>query len=309
MSTYSGSSKPFLPSDMKTREHGFMDFIKTLWNKTVQNDFAGLAAEMAYNWMMALIPILIFLFSLFGMFGTKTDLFGQLMSNLRHVAPPDAYRIMLGTITELTADSSGGLALVALLGALWTSSNGAMVVEKALNRAYQCKDETRNFLVQRITALVIVAGMGIILLLCSNLIMFGGSIIDAVEHYFRPGGWMIRLLDVLRWVLPMASLVVVSMFIYAIAPNIRPHRSWFSAWLRSWPGALVFVILWVAISSLFSIYVSNMANYNRVYGSMGAIIVLMFWLYLTSYALLIGGQINALRDACDEPSQRSSQSQ
>lgn len=296
MSTVAGSSNTPLPRQQDEPDHGFMPFLKDLWSKMGQNDYAGLAAEMAYNWMMALIPILIFLFMLFGMFGTHTDVFAQVMGNLQRLMPGDAFNLLQGTITELTKDSSGGGAFLALLGALWTSSNGAMTLEKALNRAYRCTDDNRNFIMQRVIALLIVLGLAVILFVCTNLIMFGGSIIDAVEHYFNPGGLIIRALEVARWVLPLVSLVLVSMFIYSIAPNYRKPGYWH----KTWPGALTFVMLWVIISTVFSLYVSNMANYNKVYGPMGAIIVLMFWLYLTSYALLIGGQVNAMLSDCDE---------
>lgn len=297
MSTVAGSTHhaPLPRRDEKTH-NGRMGFLKDLWARVGQNDYFGLSAEMAYNWMMAMVPLLIFLFSLFAMTTGQGEGFNHLMENLRRLLPGDAYDLVNGTLQDLTRNSSTGLAIASLVGALWASSNGAMVVIKALDRAYRCTEETRNFIVQRLVALAIVVGMGVILLVCSNLLVFGGVLIDTVERYFSPDGFMVSMLEIVRWVLPLVGLVLVSMFIYAIAPNRKKK----GAWKETWPGALTFVSMWVVISYLFSLYVSNMGNYSKVYGPMGAIIILLFWLYLTSFSLLIGGQVNAMRSSCDE---------
>ncbi|HEY9687320.1 MAG TPA: YihY/virulence factor BrkB family protein [Coleofasciculaceae cyanobacterium] len=273
-----------------------MRFLKALLARIGQNDFPGLSAEMAYNWMMALLPLLVFLFTLFGLFAGQGDEFHQIMENLRRLVPQDAYALVADTLEDLTSNSSTELAIIGFLGTLWASSNGAMVVIKGLDRAYRCTEENRNVILQRTIALGIVVGMGLILLVGSNLLVFGGMIISVIEARFSPDGLVVFLLEVVRWVLPLAGLIPVSMFIYIITPN-RPKRG---AWKEVWPGALTFVGLWVIISWLFSLYVSNMANYSKVYGSMGAIVILLFWLYLSSFALLIGGQVNAMRSGCDE---------
>ena len=270
-----------------------MGYLKRLWSRIQEHDFLGLSAEMAYNWMMALVPLLIFLFSVFGLITGQGEGFQDLMNSLQRLIPADAYTLVEATLRDLTASSSSELAILSLLGVLWTSSNGAMVVIKALNRAYRCEPDTRNLIVQRLVALGIVVGMSVILLVCSNLVVFGGMMIGAVEYYFSPEGLVVRTLEVLRWILPLITLGLVSVFIYAIAPNRKVTRS---SWPDAWMGALTFVVLWVLISWMFSMYVTHMANYSKVYGPMGAIIILLFWLYMSSFALLIGGQVNAMRN-------------
>lgn len=304
MSTFAGSTgNAPMPrggeqADANSGRKGFPGNLKALWARMNQNDCAGLAAEMAYNWMLALLPILIFMFAVFGMMHTETDLFAQTMDNMRRLVPPDAFNLIQGSLSELTKDSSQGLAIASLMGALWTSSNGAVTIEKGINRAYRCIDKKRGFIQQRLVALAIVVGMALILLVFSNLLVFGDAIIAGIEHYLNPGDGIIAMLGVLRWTIPIAGLLAVSMFIYAIAPDYHEK----GAWKKSWPGALTFVVLWIGISVLFSTYVSNMGNYNKVYGPMGAIVILMIWLYLTSYALLIGGEVNAMVNGCDEGS-------
>lgn len=276
-----------------------MDFLKQLMARLGEDDSAGLAAEMSYNWMLALLPTLIFIFTLFGMFGIHTDLFAQLMSNLHRLVPNDAFELIQASLSELTRDSSGSLAIASFLGALWTASNGAIAVEKAVNRANHCQEVKRTFWQQRAIALLIVIGLGFLLFVCANLIVFGGLMFDVIQNFLHWPSWMLSLFGFLRWSIPIAGLVLISGFIYWIAPEPmeEPERAKKSVW----PGALTFVGMWILISIAFSIYVSNMGNYNKVYGPMGAIVILMIWLYLTSLALIIGGEVNAL---CSEGNRR-----
>jgi membrane protein len=276
-----------------------MDFLKQLMGRLGEDDSAGLAAEMSYNWMLALLPTLIFIFTLFGMFGIHTDLFAQILGNLQRLIPNDAFDLIQASLSELTRDSSGSLALVSFLGALWTASNGAITVEKALNRANHCIEIKRTFWQQRIIALLIVIGLAILLFVCANLIVFGGLMIDAIQDFLRWPEWMLRLFGFLRWSIPIAGLVLISGFIYWIAPEPLEGRE--RERKSVWPGALTFVGVWILISIAFSLYVSNMGNYNKIYGPMGAIVILMIWLYLTSFALILGGEVNALYSEGSRP--------
>ncbi|HEY9746062.1 MAG TPA: YihY/virulence factor BrkB family protein, partial [Oculatellaceae cyanobacterium] len=182
------------------------------------------------------------------------------------------------------------LAVASFVAALWTGSNGALVIEKALNRAYRKSGRRRNFWRQRLVALLSILGVGLILLVSTNLVVFGKMLIAAAEHWWRPAGWVLGWLKVLRWLMPMGGLFAVSLFIYTVGPECKQQR----VWRTIWPGAATFVALWWLVSWLFGEYVSSLAHYNKVYGSMGTIVVLMVWLYLTSYALLVGGEVNAL---------------
>ena len=276
-----------------------MDFLKQLLHRLGEDDSIGLAAEMSYNWMLSLLPTLIFLFTLFGLFGVHTDLFAQTMGHLQRLIPQDAFKLIEASLSELTQASSGGLAILSFLGAMWTASNGAVTVEKALNRANHCQEIKRTFWQQRAIALLIVIGLGFLLFVCANLIVFGGLILDAIQNFLRWPAWMLSLFSFLRWTIPIASLILISGFIYWIAPEPLPQQE---RWKKSvWPGALTFVGAWIFISIGFSIYVSNMGNYNKIYGPMGAIIILMVWLYLTSLALILGGEVNALYSEGNRP--------
>lgn len=269
-------------------------FLKNFWGRIQRNDYLGLAAEMAYHFMLAFVPLLIFLVSLFGIISADSGLLNNMLGYLQRVTPSEAYGIIERSMLLVTRESSGGIALIGLLTALWTSSNGAMVIIKGMNRAYQCDDDDRPFWKKRLVAIELVAGMGIILLVCSNLLVFGGYILDAVNRYLPVEATTLNLINMLRWVVGLGALMLITNYIYAIGPNYKEGP----LWKHTWVGTITFILMWGLLSWLFSLYVSNMGRYSEVYGPLGAVVVLMIWLYLTSLVLLIGGEVNAFRNEC-----------
>ncbi len=271
-------------------------FLKQLLQRANQNDFLGLAAEMAYNFMMAFVPLLIFIVSVFGIISADSGFLTTLLTEIRRIAPPEAFEIISRSLVKVSRESSGSIAAFGLAAALWTSSNGAMVIIKGLNRAYQCGTDRRSFWQQRLVALGLVLGMAVILIVCSNLLVFGGMIADGLNRYFALGTGTLNLINALRWAIGLGALLLITNFIYVVGPDYKNGP----AWQRTWTGTFTFVALWGGLSWLFSLYVANMGRYSEVYGPMGAVIILMLWLYLTSVALLVGGQVNALRSERDQ---------
>lgn len=277
---------------------GISAYLKKLGHCLNRDDCAGLAAEMTYNWMLSLLPALIFIFSLFGMFGVKSSLFEQVMSRMVLLIPSDAYHLLQVSLHELTQASNGSVAFLSLIGALWTASNGANSVEKALNRSFQCVERKRGFVHQQTVALLIVVGLGCLIFISANLIVFGDVIFNFIQQTFYLPEEVLTMLGWSRWGISIGGLVLIISFIYWIAPDVSTKH--LSIRQRVLPGALTFVPLWILMSWLFGLYVTNLAHFNKIYGSMGAIIILMVWLYLTSYTLIIGGEINAIASGCAE---------
>ena len=176
-----------------------LPFLKRLWDCLNRDDAAGLAAEMTYNWMLSLLPALIFLFTLFGMFGMQSDLFDQFMGRIYVVMPREAYNLLQATLLELTKDSNGGVAILSLLGAIWSASNGVTSIEKALNRSFRCVEKQRGFLRHFWVGVLAVIGLGILLLLSANLIVFGDVIFKFIQQTFwlpEHVGWIFSWM---RW--------------------------------------------------------------------------------------------------------------
>jgi membrane protein len=268
-----------------------MAFVTRLWDGMNRHDTAGLAAEMAFHWVLSLVPTMVFLLALIGLFGTGSEFITQTMSHLHRLMPAQAHQLLQSSLDQLMQDSSESLAVVGLLGAFWTASNGAWTVEKALNRIYHLdRERQRNVWRQRGVSFFLVFGMAVVVLVCANLVVFGDVLYDVLERYFFwPLDWL-RLIGILRWGVALGGLIAMSAFIYSVAPEAAGERRF----RYVWPGAVVFVVLWILSSLLFNLYVSNFGNYSKVYGPMGALVVLMLWFYFTSFALLIGGEVNAL---------------
>jgi membrane protein len=165
-----------------------------------------------------------------------------------------------------------------------------VTLEKAFIRFYGMEAKAPGFWRQRALAVLLILGLAFMVMVCVNLVIFGEVIIQILRKGLNLPATTLDFIYWARWALPISSLLVISWFVYSVVPSPLGPQSW----KKMWPGALVFVPLWILFSLLFSQYVNNMGNYSKVYGPMGAIIILMVWLYLTSFALLVGGEVNAL---------------
>lgn len=271
------------------------EFIRTLVREILEDECPAMAAEMAYHLMLAMFPTLIFLFTLFGMIGNTQQVFPELMGLLYRLTPPDAARLLNGTVQELFRGSTGELAFVSFIGAFIATSNGSFVVMRGLNRAYNISPKNSHYLRQRGRSLLITLGLAALFLLGANLLIFGDLVLNWLPLEFSMSVPLLAALYWLRWILLLVVVTMSTAAVYAFIPHRHDRRI---HWQTTVPGALAFITLWLFISKGFTLYVENMSRYNQFYGAMGAVIVLMVWLYLTSLALLIGAEVNGVLDRC-----------
>jgi membrane protein len=252
----------------------------------LSDDCMGLAQQIAYSWMLAFFPAVAFFLGLLGVLG----LYDQLQSFLAPISPHGVIRFIEG----LQKDSKGGASVTALVlggvGATWAASGAMGSIIKSVNRAYD-RLETRPFWKTRITAVVLVLLSSATILMLAVLIVFGGPIGHAIADKAGLGGAFTLLWGLARW--PIAFLAVLLLFglIYYYAPNVE-HRRW--RWVT--PGALVGALLWLALSGLFTLYVTFAGSYSKTYGSLAAGVILMLWLNYSAYAILFGAELNAALD-------------
>ncbi len=274
---------------------------KAVIKEVNDDDCQGLAAEMAYHLVLASAPMLIFILTLFGLFGHQQDIIDQIMFYAAQVIPAEGQGILRGLINTVVSGSSGGLAIVSLLGAFWAASNGAVVIIKALRRAYDVDphDESKklSFIQQKFLALLIVGSLGLAMFLASNLLIFGNVLFDNISNWLNLGPAVGILLNVLRWAIVIALIIGFSAFVYRVVPGFPGKKM---AWKSAFAGSVLFVTIWLVVSVLFSLYVENFGKYNEMYGAIGAIIVMMLWLFLTSLAFLAGGELNSVLEGYSE---------
>ena len=265
-------------------------YIESLIKKIIEQDFFGVAAEMAFWFVLGLFPFLLFLTALFGWMGKKT-LISPILTFITNVAPKDVSNIILNTLEEAMIFNQG--TLIAIFGfciTIWLSSNALAVIIKGLNKAYAI-EETRNFIFTRVLAILMVFINSLLLFLAVNLIVLGKVFLDFMMQYTILSQLSIDLISVLRWPVAYLALAVCAMSNYFILPCIEGNdKIKFRSVL---PGTLFFCLFWMLGSWCFSIYLSNLNTYNKVFGTIGAFAILMVWLYYTSLIMLVGGEVNS----------------
>lgn len=268
-----------------------LGFLKQLSDNINKGDDGGLAAEMAYHLMLSLLPAMVFLISVFDLLGNQFNFLDEVLRGLVQVAPKSLMPLIQDTFKQITAANSGGFALVGFLGMLWTASNGASVIVKGVSRAYDIHLENQSFIKDRMIAVLVILVIATGLLVALNLLLFGDGWIAFLADQLHLSSWIEGVLNAFRLVTVVVGLIGFSAFIYAVALfPVKPKISW----KETLPGAVAFVGLWLSMSLGFSYYVDNMGNFNQVYGALGAVVILLTWLYLSSFALLVGGEVNAL---------------
>ena len=264
------------------------ELARRVWGGTDQNDLINRAYELAYNFLLALFPLLFFLIALTGTFASESiklrnDLFGYLQLML----PPSAFQLVAHTLHEIIANSGGGKLTFGLLFALYSGSAGMTQLMSTLNAAYEVR-ERRSWLRVHLISLGLTLGMSILIVAALLLVLAGGQLVE----WFGPSmGWnplVFVAIKVLGWILALAFVVFGFATVYYLAPDVEEQR-WY--WIT--PGSVVGVALWAIVSAGLRAYLHFFNTYTKSYGSLGAVMILMLWFYATGLAILVGGQINA----------------
>ena len=239
--------------------------------------------------MLALFPLLLFLTSLIGLFlGQGTELRQGLFNYLSKVLPGAAYTLVDSTMTEISAASSGSKVMLGLLAALWAASNGMGAITEALNIAYGVK-ESRPWWKQRLVAMLLTVSLSALIITALVLVLYGGRLAEQVAESFGLGSVFVEVWRILQWPLVLAFMLLAFALIYYMAPDVRDPK-----WVWITPGSVIGVLIWLLVSLGFRVYLHFFDSYSKTYGSLGAVIILMLWLYLTGTAILIGGEVNSV---------------
>ncbi len=244
-----------------------------------------LAGGVAFFAFLAIFPALIAALTLYGLVAEPAQV-AQQVESLAGALPQSAQPLITDQLGAVAASSDGALGIglvVSLLAALWSASSGTGNLIQAINLAYD-EDETRGFLKLRATALLLTVGALVFVLVALALVAVVPALLDALPL----GPVATVLAQVVRWTLLVGVVIVSLAAVYRVAPDRdAPRIRWAST------GAIVATVLWVAGSVAFSLYVDNFGSYNRTYGALAGVVVLLLWLYLTSYVVLLGAEINA----------------
>jgi len=273
------------PSPWKLGGLSVAELGRRVWHEIGKDEITDRAAALGYYFLFALFPALLFLTSLLGMLPV-TGLMERLIAYADRALPGDAGRIVGQTLAEIQAGARGGLLSFGVLAALWAGSNGMASVMTALNAAYGV-DDARPWWKRRLLSIVLTFGFALFIVAALVLVVFGPQIAETVAN-----GLGLGKVFALAWSLLNLPVVVVFVLlgialVYYFAPAAKQHWRWVT------PGSVVGLVLWLGMSYGLRFYVANFADYGATYGSIGGVILLMLWLYLSGLVLLVGAEINA----------------
>lgn len=265
---------------------------QTLFRQIGQDDIGGLSAELAYRGLLALFPFALFVAALSGFATAIFDINNptdRIIDAVGDALPSDAASVIRGQLRVVLESRNPVLLSVGLVATLFAASGAIGTVMKAMNRIYRVP-ESRPFWRRQVVRLALtllagVATVGAFVLIVVGEV-FGSDIADRVGLGSAYGA----LVNLARWPLIFAAVLAAVTFVYWAAPNTKLPLRWTSA------GALVFTVTWAAGTYLFSLYVQHYGSYSATYGTLGGIVILLVWFYLSSYMLFLGAELNHLLD-------------
>ncbi|HKQ17558.1 MAG TPA: YihY/virulence factor BrkB family protein [Solirubrobacterales bacterium] len=261
--------------------------LSDLVTRVYDDDILILAAALAYYFFFSLFPLLIFVLAVTSMMRLP-GLEAWLLENAARSLPGEAYTLIERTVRGLLETPRSGLVSIGAVLTLWTASAAFSAVMNGLNRAYRVRDP-RPWWQARLYAIGLTVGLSAFMIVAFGLTVFGGELVDLVKTQLGPAAGTMAL--VVRWTITVGAVLLVVAAIYYACPAIE--KDW--QWMR--PGAVLFTLGFAASSYLFSYWVGRFGSYDATYGSLGAVIILLVWMYLLGLFLLLGGELNALLEA------------
>jgi len=264
---------------------GWKQIVKRAWAENSADNMPIIAAGVAFWGFLSIFPALIALISIYGLVASPETVSRQI-ADLSAALPRSAAELITDQLNSITSRSDGALTLglvTSVAAALFTASGGVNNLVTAVNIAYD-EVETRNFVKLRALSLVLTLGATVFVLITFSLV----AVVPAVLNAIPLGPFATVLTQVIRWVLLLGVVVGSLSVLYRLAPDRDdPKFRWVSL------GSIVVTLIWALVSLLFSFYVNNFGSYDKTYGTIAGVIVLMLWLYLTCYLILLGAEINS----------------
>lgn len=258
-------------------------FLKQLFERFVKAEVLGLSAQLAYFFLLSLFPFLMFIVTLIGYLPFDDRM---VIAVLAEYLPEDVVFMIDENLKEIMNNRSGGLLSISIIGTLWSASNGFNAITRSFNKAYGVKP-ARNFILNRIIAIGLMFSMVAAIIIALLFPVFGRLIGEYVLVNVPLPETIVDMWDVLRWVSSSVMFFVVFFVLYKLAPNKKMKEN------HVLYGTIFATVGWQLTSYGFSYYVETLGNYSLTYGSLGTVIVLMIWFYLSGIIITTGGVINA----------------
>lgn len=262
----------------------FLDSIIYFIVKINNDDIFALGAQLAYYLMLSFFPFLIFLMTIVGFSRLNS---ADILEGLRTILPNNVFSLIDTIVVEVVETQNAGLLGASIILTIWSASSGFRAVIKGLNKAYDIKD-SRSFIKRSFVAIIFTLGLTIIIVLTLAMLVFGELIGEYILSIFPFEIDISTIWNLSRYLIVIFMMILIFACMYRYTPAEKV------AWREVYPGAIVSTLGWIIASLGFSYYINNIANYSRLYGSVGGVFVLMTWLYITSMILIIGAEFNSV---------------
>ncbi|MGH7214650.1 MAG: YihY/virulence factor BrkB family protein [Tepidisphaeraceae bacterium] len=283
------------------RTVGAWGFLKRIWAEVSEDNLLTWASALAYSWLFAVFPFFLFLLTLIPFIpeGMKGDLEHQLAVWVYHLPKEAADTVWINIaprIKELLDTKVTGLPIIGALVTLWAASGGVAATMGALDRCYDVQ-RSRPIYKQRPLAIGLTVVLVVLILLVLVLLPIGTIVTNFLVEYFAKQGLdesympILTLWQILRYALAMTLMVMTLATLYHFGPNVKQR------WVTVTPGSIFVIVVWLALGAAFRFYIDRFGKYNQTYGTVGGVVILLFFFYLDALVLLIGAEINAEVDA------------
>ena len=278
--------KPDSPTDVNKPSWKYI--AKKTLREFSKDQCPDLAAALTYYAVLSLFPALLALVSLVGIFGDPEKTTAVLLEIVRGIAPAETVDTVSGPVEELAASPAAGLTLfLGLATALWSASGYVGAFGRAMNRIYEV-DEGRPFIKLRGTMLAVTLLAVVIVALLAGMLVLSGPVSEAVGGAIGLSGAFLAVWNIAKWPVIVALVIVIIAVLYYATPNVKqPRFRWMSI------GSLIALVIFVLASLGFAFYVANFGNYNKTYGALGGVIVMLLWLWILNMSLLFGAEFDA----------------
>lgn len=251
-----------------------------------EDDCLGLAAQLAFYFLMALFPALLFLVALIGYVPVE-NAFNELLAALGSVAPRQLVELLRAQLAQIAEGRQASLLTLGIVGAIWSSSAAMVAIIDALNRAYDVT-EWRPWWKRRLVAIGLTIALALFIIISFTLVLIGPTMALRVAEWLRVGPAVALVWGLIRWPVIIACVIFSVDLVYHFAPNRRGCWAWIT------PGSVLATALWIVSSLAFKLYVTNFGTYTATYGAIGGAIVTMLWFYVSSIAILVGAELNGV---------------
>jgi membrane protein len=264
------------------------ELLRRTWREMLKDDILGRASELAFNFVIAVFPAMLVLLALFSIFASHASgLREQLFDILPRLVPMQAAQLLAKTLDEVTSTGAGGKLTFGVLFSLWAAAGGTSSMMSALNAAYDVK-ERRPWWRAKLIAVGLTLAVVALVLLALTIVLFGNRIAEWTGLRFEVHENIVAIWRVLQWPVAFALMTFAFALVYYYGPDVK-EQHWY--WIT--PGSLLGLLLWLVTSFGFRLYLDYFNTYSATYGSLGAVIILMMWFYVTALGFLVGGEVNS----------------